>query len=115
MQNTMELFSKALEIKHASAWAREFNITPEAFSMAKKQGRLSPVLAGNIAIELGEDPEHWIAVAAIEATKESELLARLKSRVKSWRRLWFSNQARTCELTHSNRLLFFSYSPLLAI
>ncbi|MGN8005762.1 hypothetical protein ACTJKQ_21460 [Acidovorax sp. 22279] len=87
MQNTMELFSKALEIKHASAWAREFNITPEAFSMAKKQGRLSPVLAGNIAIELGEDPEHWIAVAAIEATKDSELLARLKSRVKSWRRL----------------------------
>lgn len=91
MQNTMELFSKALEIKHASAWAREFNITPEAFSMAKKQGRLSPVLAGNIAIELGEDPEHWIAVAAIEATKESELLARLKNRVNSWRRLCLSN------------------------
>lgn len=38
-------------------------------------------------MELGEDPEHWVAVAALEAEKDSELLARLKSRVKSWRRL----------------------------
>lgn len=109
MQNTMELFSKALEIKHASAWAREFNITPEAFSMAKKQGRLSPVLAGNIAIELGEDPEHWIAVAAIEATKESELLARLKNRVNGWRRLCLSNH-----IKQARRRGFFSFQATVA-
>lgn len=87
MNTTMDLFDKALSQKHAAAWARELNITRSAFSMAKKQGRLSPVLAGNFAIELGEDPEYWIAVAALEAEKDSELLARLKSRVKSWRRL----------------------------
>lgn len=86
MQKTMELFSKALEIKHASAWARDFNITPETFSMAKKQGRLSPLLAGNFAIELGEDPEHWIAVAALEAAPESELLTRLKTAANRWRK-----------------------------
>ncbi len=87
MQKTIELFNKALEIKHASAWARDFNITPETFSMAKKQGRLSPVLAGNFAMKLGEDPQHWIAVAALEAAPDSELLTLLKSNVNKWRKL----------------------------
>lgn len=87
MTQTMELFAKALERQNAAAWARTFNITPSAFSQAKKQGRLSPVLAGNFAIELGEDPEHWIAIAALEAEKDSELLARLTKRAKQWRRL----------------------------
>jgi hypothetical protein len=63
MQTTMELFEKALTVKRAAAWAKDLNLTPAAFSMAKKQKRLSPVLAGNFAIELGESPEHWIAVA----------------------------------------------------
>lgn len=87
MHTTMDLFDKALEIKHAAAWARDLNVTRAAFSMAKKHGRLSPVLAGNFAIELGENPEHWIAVAALEAEKDSELLTRLKARANSWRRL----------------------------
>ncbi len=82
MQSTMELFNKALEVKQASAWARDFNITPETFSMAKKAGRLSPLLAGNIAMELGEDTDHWIAVAALEAQKPSPLLARLRQHGK---------------------------------
>jgi hypothetical protein len=87
MQTTMDLFQKALDVQHGAAWAREFNVTPEAFSMAKKQGRLSPVLAGNIALKLGEDPEHWIAVAALEAAPDSELLSRLKAAAKRWRKL----------------------------
>lgn len=87
MDTTMNLYERALAKQHAAAWARDLNITRAALSIAKKQGRLSPVLAGNFAMELGEDPEHWVAVAALEAEKDSELLARLKSRVKSWRRL----------------------------
>jgi len=86
MSTTIELLQKALEAKHAAAWAKDLNITRQTFSMAKKQGRLSPVLAGNIAIELGEDPIQWIAVAALEAERETEQLARLKNRVKNWRR-----------------------------
>lgn len=87
METTMNLYERALTKQHAAAWARDLNITRAALSIAKKQGRLSPVLAGNFAMELGEDPEHWVAVAALEAEKDSELLARLKSRVKAWRRL----------------------------
>ena len=87
MQTTMELFKKALETQNASAWARKYNITPEAFSVAKRQGRLSPVLAGNIAIDLGEDAIKWIAKATLEASKESELLTRLKKNCNDWRKL----------------------------
>jgi len=75
----MQLLSKALEVKRATDWAFDLNLSNGTFSQAKKRGRLSPVLAGNLAIELGESPEHWIAVAAMEAEKESPLLTRLKN------------------------------------
>lgn len=79
MQSTMELFQNALRVKPAADWAKSLNITRQTFSMAKKANRLSPALAGNLAIELGESPEHWIAIAAIEAEKNSPLLDRLKN------------------------------------
>lgn len=86
MQTTMDLFEKALKVKHAAAWAKELNLTRAALSIAKTKGRLSPVVAGNIAIELGENPEHWVAVAALEAEKESPLLKRLQKSQAIWRR-----------------------------
>lgn len=78
MQKTMDLFERALMMDSAAGWAHKLNITRQTFSMAKKKKRLSPALAGNIAIELGESAEHWIAVAAIEAEKKTPLLERLK-------------------------------------
>ncbi len=87
MQTTMELFEKALTVQRAADWAREFNLTRGALSIAKKQRRLSPVLAGNFAIKLGEDPEHWVAIAALEAEPESTLLQRLKKSQAHWRKL----------------------------
>lgn len=84
MTKTIELLDKALKNKNASAWAREFNIDRSTLSQAKRVGRLSPALAGNLAIELGENVEHWMAIAAFEAEKESPLLDRLKSRAQEW-------------------------------
>ena len=86
MGTTIELFEKALEKQSAAAWARQFNLDRSTFSHVKKQGRLSPVLAGNFAIELGENPEHWISVAALEAADDTELLARLKAHANRWRK-----------------------------
>ncbi len=86
MQTTMDLFSKALEKQHASAWARELNLTPAALSVAKRQKRLSPVLAGNLAMKLGENPQEWIAVAALEAEPDSVLLQQLKNCQSKWRK-----------------------------
>lgn len=87
MHTTMDLFDKALSKQPAADWAKALNITRQTFSMAKKANRLSPALAGNLAIELGESPEHWIAIAAIEAEKKSPLLERLKRSQPSWRKL----------------------------
>lgn len=96
MDSTMALWQKALAMKHQSAWARTLNVSPSTFSQATKTGRLSPLLAGNIALEVGEDPEHWISVAALEQAatgKDQDLLARFRARAKAWRkRLLSSNK-----------------------
>ena len=59
--------------------------------MAQKRGRLSPVLAGHFAMKLGENPEHWIAVAALEAEPESSLLEELKAHANKWRKRLLKN------------------------
>ncbi|WP_074576661.1 hypothetical protein [Polaromonas sp. JS666] len=86
MQKTLELLDKALAVKRAAQWCTELNLDPSAMSQAKKRGRLSPSLAGTLAIELGADPIHWIAIAAIETEKENVLLPRLKEAANSWRK-----------------------------
>lgn len=86
METTMDLFEKALTVQRAADWAKEFNLTRGALSIAKTKRRLSPVLAGNFAMKLGENPEHWIAVAALEAEPESTLLQRLKNSQANWRK-----------------------------
>ena len=83
----MDLFDAAIQKDTAAGWASRLNITRQTFSNAKKAGRLSPALAGNLAIELGEDAEHWVAIAAIEAEKKTALLERLKARQEIWRKL----------------------------
>lgn len=87
MTSTVELLGKALEIKTASQWARDLNITPAAITNARHRGRLSPTLAGNLAIKLGEDPAHWSLVAALEAEPETPLLQGLRERLNMWRKL----------------------------
>jgi hypothetical protein len=84
MTHTLELLDKALTIKSASAWSRTLNIVPSAITNARKRGRLSPTLAGNLAIKLGESPEKWICIAAMEAEPESSLLQELKATAKTW-------------------------------
>lgn len=99
MQTTMDLYEKALTVKHAAAWANELNLTRATFSMAKKKSRLSPVLAGNLAIKLGENPEHWMAIAAMEAEPDSPLLTNLKDRFKECR---YSSMERRRKLRNTN-------------
>ena len=89
MHSTMDLWAKAREVKTASQWAKELNLTPSAFSQAKTQGRLSPMIAGAVAIELGEDATKWVAIAALEGSvreKENPLLHKVERAVKGWRK-----------------------------
>ena len=73
MSQTLVLMEKALQTRRAADWCKELNITAAAFSKAKSKGRLSPALAGCIATKLGENRDHWIAVAAIETEREGPL------------------------------------------
>lgn len=87
MPQTIDLLNKALEIKTASEWARLFNIVPSAITNARRAGRVSPALAGNLAIELGEDAERWMLAAQLESRQEIQLMDRLRERKPEWRKL----------------------------
>jgi len=73
MPNTMQLLEKALAVKRAAHWATEMDLSSGALTNARNRGRLSPTLAGNLALRLGENPETWIAIAALEAEPESPM------------------------------------------
>lgn len=87
MPTTMQLLEKALQIKCASHWASELELSSGTLTNARKRGRLSPTLAGNFAMKLGENPEHWITIAALEAEPDTPLLQTLKNVKGVWRKL----------------------------
>lgn len=71
MQTTMQLLTRALAAKKQARWAELLEVSDATLSVAKRRGRLSPTIAGEIAKELGEDPRDWIAIAALEAEPET--------------------------------------------
>lgn len=87
MPKTLDLLQRALEIKTKSEWARTLNIMPSVFTRARHEGRLSPGVAGNLAIELGEDPTQWMIAAMLENKHETALIDRLRARKPEWRKL----------------------------
>ena len=83
MTHSIELLNRALQMKTVSEWARTLNIVPSTITNARRIGRLSPTMAGNFAMNLGENPTQWIALAAMEAEPESTYKKELLSRVTS--------------------------------
>lgn len=81
MPHTIELLNRALEKQSAAAWCRAMNVGRATLAVAKKRGRLSPTLAGNIAMEIGADPIYWTAVAAAEAEPPGPLRDRLEKSI----------------------------------
>lgn len=87
MQTTMDLLDKANDrIPSDAEYARRLGISRTTFAVSRIRGRLSPVVAGALAMEIGEDPEHWIAVAALEAAPEGHLKNALWKSQESWRK-----------------------------
>ena len=87
MQNTMQLLQRALEQYTAAELARRVGVARQTFTDAKARGNLSPAVAGAVADELGEDSMGWVAVAALEAERDSPCKARLINVAQKWRRL----------------------------
>ncbi|OWG16899.1 hypothetical protein KDK82_0360 [Delftia sp. K82] len=82
MQTTLNLLDRALEVKTAAEWSRLIGVPRAIFTTAKTRGNLSPVVAGEVAAELGEDPQRWIVIAVMETAKESACKTKLMKRLK---------------------------------
>jgi len=78
MTSTIDLLNKALKVQPAKYWCDRYYINQSTLSTAKKRGHLSPAIAGNLAIDLGEDANHWMAVAAMETEREGPMIDRLR-------------------------------------
>lgn len=87
MQKTMHLLDKALTIEPNTAeLCRKIKTATSAIRVARHNGRLSPVIAGNLASFLGEDVPQWIAIAAIESAPDTPSKRRLENTLKNWRK-----------------------------
>jgi hypothetical protein len=78
MDTTKALLERALSIQPAKHWCERYAISPGYLSDAKKRGHLSPALAGNFAIDLGEDARHWTIIAALETERKNPINERLR-------------------------------------
>lgn len=85
MPKTLELLENALKTKKAADWCRLLNVQQSTICQARKRGRLSPTIAGNLAIEMGADPIYWTAVAAAEAEPPGPLRDKLEKTLERHR------------------------------
>lgn len=68
----MQVLDKALMIDlNISELCRKIETATSAIRVARHNGRLTPVIAGNLAKFLGEDVTRWIAIAAIESAPDT--------------------------------------------
>ena len=91
MQSTMQLLQRALEKHTAAELARRIGVDRQIFTNAKTRGNLSPAVAGALADEMGEDSMGWVAVAALEAERDSPCKSRAIRAAEKWRRLSNAN------------------------
>ena len=92
MNSTMQLLDKAIKQAQAEdppvserAFSKRIGLSHAALSVARSRNRLSPIAAGQIAAQIGEDVEHWMALAAIEAQKKSRVTERLRRLIEGAR------------------------------
>lgn len=78
IKTTLNLLEVALALHNGATWCREMGVSVSALSQGKKRGRLSPMMAGYLALRLGLNAEHWISVATFEAEKQTPLLLTVK-------------------------------------
>ena len=87
MQTTMHLLDKALTIEpNTTELCRKIKTASSAIRVARSKGRLTPVIAGNLADFVGEDVTQWIAIAAIESAPKTPSKSRLEKALDNWRK-----------------------------
>jgi hypothetical protein len=79
----MDLLALAQAKGNVNAMSLQLGLSAEALRTARHRGRLSPVAAGCLAIELDKDPVKWIVIAALETERESIARSRMLEHFKS--------------------------------
>ncbi len=81
MKSTLQLLEKALKKHPAPYWHQHLNLSRNALHSAKQRGNLSPSIAFALAEEMGENPEQWALVAAVEGERDSACRRRMARRI----------------------------------
>jgi hypothetical protein len=82
MQTTMNLLAAALKQQPAPYWTERLNLARTTLNTAKSRGHLSPAIAGALAEEMGQNPQDWIILAAMESERDSACKERMLNRIK---------------------------------
>lgn len=90
MPNTMDLWERAQKVHTKTEWAKMLGIHVSTWTNVQNKGHVSPIVAAGLALELGEDPKEWIAIAALEAAPETPLKTKLRKRLSTARKLYLS-------------------------
>lgn len=101
MTKTIELLDR-YATAHPDQSMRQLSVTlgfnPTTLGTAKCRGALSPTVAGMIARAVGEDVMYWVAIAGLEAEKQSPKRDQLLKTSTNWRKRSVSNRQRTAKL-----------------
>lgn len=94
MQTTMNLLAEAEAVQDLSAWAKKLGLTKRTLYTSKYREHLSPAVAGALAEELGQDPQKWIVIAALESERDSACKTRMVKRAKAILMMYLQNWRR---------------------
>jgi hypothetical protein len=86
MDSTMTLLDKALALNPAPYWHEKLGLNRNALHNARMRGHISPAIAGALAEELGEEPQKWIVVAALESERDSTCKELMVKRFSNWKK-----------------------------
>ncbi len=81
---SLQLLHKALNQEPSQAfWCKQLGVSRTTLSVAQIRGRLTPIVAADLARLLGESIEHWTTVAALEAQPPSHKVAKLQGMLRT--------------------------------
>lgn len=89
MDRSITLLERAMKDRTYAEIAPQLGVGISALANSKRVGHLSPLVAGQIAVFLNENVEHWMAVAAIESAKKGKARTMLERHLRAAEKVAF--------------------------
>lgn len=83
MDRSITLLERALDGTTYAQVAPQIGVGISALTNSKRVGHLSPLVAGQLAVFLNENVQHWMAVAAIESAKKCKARTMLEQHLRA--------------------------------